>query len=76
MTDAPQYEHDGCDHCQFVGRWDERDVWACPQAGMPTVIVRRSADPPDYESGRRLLHTLPPALFDAAIAAVPALGIR
>lgn len=48
---TPRYTHD-CKACQFMGRWDEHDVWVCPKEPMgPSVIARQSDDPPDYASG-------------------------
>ena len=44
----PIHQHD-CDRCVFLGTLDQRDLYFCP--GEPTVIARRSSDPPDYQSG-------------------------
>jgi hypothetical protein len=45
----PQFEHD-CEDCKFLGSYDGRDLYFCPGGG-PTIIARRSSDPPDYSSG-------------------------
>lgn len=50
MTDTmtPQYEHD-CTICTFLGRHGRFDLYACKQ-GRVEVIVRQSAEGPDYYS--------------------------
>ena len=68
--DAPRFEHDGCEGCAFVARYCEADIWACPQAGMPTIIFRFSDEPADYASGIHLLDELPERLRQCAESAL------
>ena len=59
ISDHPKFEHD-CDKCEFYGCVDYHDLWYCPTARpVPTMIVRRSSDPPDYISGGRAYATGP-----------------
>lgn len=50
-----RHEHD-CDACIYLGTWGEAerdvDLYFCRQGGTnPTVIARRSSEPPNYHSG-------------------------
>lgn len=45
----PQFQHD-CETCTFLGHYNEHDLYHC-KSTAPTVIARRSDDPPDYSSG-------------------------
>ena len=49
------FKHD-CNACVFLGHYQGSDLYFCPRGGpaangIPTVIARRSNDPPDYTSG-------------------------
>lgn len=47
----PQYEHD-CDHCTFLGKYRDADLYYCPQGGNITTVIARFSDTPwDYASG-------------------------
>ena len=51
MTE-PRYEHD-CDKCKYLGRWNEHDLWFCPQGslgGKGSILARVSSEPADYQS--------------------------
>lgn len=58
----PNYEHDGCSGCVFLGELREDDIvydlYYCPQNDVPTVIARYGNDGPDYMSG--MLSTMNP----------------
>ena len=62
--ETPQYTHD-CDSCTFLGRFDDLDLYYCPQAGRPTVIARCGNDGPEYTSGLPAVGQIP-ALTEAA----------
>lgn len=66
MADQPRYEHD-CEACTYLGYVEDQDAYVCPQAGTPTVILRRSSNGPDYDSGRHLLDILPDAMRKRAV---------
>lgn len=44
------YDHD-CAVCQFLGHFEDFDMYFCPQDGRPTVIVRDGNRPEHYRSG-------------------------
>ena len=50
---TPAFEHD-CDECVFLGRYEDHDLYLCPQGGMPTVVARWGNDGPEYTSGREV----------------------
>lgn len=62
---APRYVHD-CGQCVFVGQHERADVYVCPQAGHPTVVMRMSAAGGDYTSGASLIDRLPAELHERA----------
>lgn len=47
---TPRYKHD-CPQCKFLGHFNQFDLYFCEQLCGPTVIARKSDDPPDYTSG-------------------------
>ena len=46
----PRFKHD-CSNCTYLGRHKGKDLYHCPQGGVPTIIVRHSSVPSDYSSG-------------------------
>ena len=48
-----RYKHD-CKACTYLGQLREFDIYACPQAGNPTIVARFSSKGPDYFSGQKL----------------------
>lgn len=72
MSETPRFQHDGSDHCRFLGRMEDgngkpMDGWACMQGGTtPTIILRWSDKPADYTSGSQMFDYLTPELQDAA----------
>ena len=46
---GPVFKHI-CDNCEYLGHFDEHDLYYCPKGG-PTVIARWGGDGPDYASG-------------------------
>ena len=46
---TPRYQH-YCDNCIFLAKFNEYDLYFCPQGGDPTVIARFGTDG-DYLSG-------------------------
>ena len=46
---TPQFFH-GCETCVFLGVFEGKDLYFCPQRGMPTVIARDGDDCGAYES--------------------------
>jgi len=52
----PIYKHD-CNICTFIGNsfsestQSVSDLYYCPQNGLPTIIIRYSDEPSDYNSG-------------------------
>ena len=49
IATGPKYTHD-CDHCQYCGEYDGKDLWVCvigPEKG--TAILRYGDDGPEYE---------------------------
>lgn len=56
MSEA-RFRHD-CHACVFLGNLDGRDVYACPQAGFPTIVARYGNDGPEYASGAHLVDEL------------------
>ena len=49
----PKFEHD-CGKCVFIGHIAGRDIYTCPQSGIPTIVARVGDDGPDYTSGDRI----------------------
>lgn len=54
----PRFEHD-CPNCTYLGEVDEADAYACPQCGIPTIVLRTGNDGPEYLSGEHLFGRLP-----------------
>ncbi len=57
MSDAdPRYPHD-CDHCIYLGQWEEYDLYVCksrnknPIEDIDTTIIGRYGEAGDYCSG-------------------------
>lgn len=61
MSDEPLYAHE-CEGCTFLGRCTRSGAWFdlyfCTQGSLPTVISRRSSDPPDYTSGLEIARAI------------------
>lgn len=50
MSNA-RWKHD-CDKCEFLGHFEEHDLYWCPGSALgPTVVARWSSAGPDYTSG-------------------------
>lgn len=65
LDDKPVFKHD-CSFCIFLGRYDEQDLYACPQEAVwPTVIARHGDELGEYNSGLPFI-TVNPALAEAA----------
>ena len=48
---ARQFEHD-CEDCIFLGTWEHRDLYYCPnRRPLPTLIARSGDEPYNYTSG-------------------------
>jgi hypothetical protein len=66
--EVPRFKHD-CERCTFLGPMDDVDVYACMQGGgLPTIILRSSDDPEDYQSAWERFGQLTPELKEAARA--------
>lgn len=66
--DEPRFKHD-CEWCTFLGRTGEEDVYACMQGiGYPTIVLRTSDRPEEYESSWTMVDRLPSELQDRARA--------
>ena len=50
----PRWQHD-CKWCEFIGTISGSDIYICPQAGNPTIVVRHSNKREDYFSGDKLV---------------------
>ena len=46
----PNYGDRGCPRCKYLGFYKDRDLYYCPQEGMPTLIAQ-SEEEDDYKSG-------------------------
>lgn len=68
LDNGPLYTHD-CDKCVFLGSYDEKDMYYCPQEGLDTVIARFSDEGSDYISG------LPIAVYEMAYHVSPPLRV-
>lgn len=57
----PKFKHTHCDDCVFLGEFDGRDLYYCPQPAIqiPTVIARFGSAPGDYSSGEPFAKTDP-----------------
>lgn len=54
-----KYKHD-CDCCNFLGHYEEHDLYYCSQdGGIPTVIARWGNDGHDYSSGLSFVNHIP-----------------
>lgn len=53
ISDTPIFDHD-CKVCQYLGSDIERgryyDLWFSDHSILPSLIIRWSSSPPDYES--------------------------
>jgi hypothetical protein len=56
-----RFTHD-CDNCEFLGQFNEYDLYYCEDAFEPTVVARYGDDGPEYTSG---IHSSNPALVEA-----------
>jgi hypothetical protein len=45
----PRYTHD-CDTCQYLGEYEEFDLYYCPRANRGSVIARYGNGGPEYAS--------------------------
>jgi hypothetical protein len=54
LENFPMWEHD-CEHCTFLGTFDNHDLYFCAQCipgdTIPTVIARYGSNPQDCQSG-------------------------
>lgn len=66
--DTPRYEHEDCEHCTFLGVFENNDLYFC--SNMPTVIARYG-EHGDYISGLPFINVIPVL----ALAAVRAIGL-
>jgi hypothetical protein len=64
-NEKPQFQHDGCPDCKFLGKSEAYDVWVCfkyhPE--NPTIIVRWGDKPHEYFSPY-LTHLVYPLVTD------------
>jgi hypothetical protein len=59
---TPRFTH-SCPNCTFLGRFNEFDLYYCPQGRLPTVLARYGNYGPEYQSGME--STELPALAEA-----------
>jgi len=63
----PQFKHDGCDECRFLGHELGCDLYYCCQHRFPTLIARHSDEPSNYNSG---MHSILPEIVRARELAI------
>jgi hypothetical protein len=47
----PRYKHDTCSNCQYLGRFNDYDLYYCEGITTKTVLARFSHEPSGYLSG-------------------------
>ena len=70
--DKPKYVHD-CDHCKFLGRFNEYDLYCCiddKNNNLDTTVIARHGPDGDYMSGLPFIKKNP--LREAALRAIEA----
>lgn len=48
--EKPKYKHD-CNNCEFLGSFEESDLYICSDSNYASLISRESSNPSDYRSG-------------------------